>query len=526
MRKVSLQGKITFWNVILTFLILFITLTINLQGKINLIEDKIESNITNVSNIIAINPLVINSLKENKHSDNMIKYLDEILEYVEDIDIIVISDNNGKRYYHPNKDLIGEKFVGGDEERVIKSGEVYSSNAIGTLGDQKRFFAPIKDENDNQIGFIMVSALTKSINKLKIDIVKKYTIVGTIIFSLCIIISVLISRGIKKTLLGYEPEQITKLYIQRREVLSALEEGIIAIDKNGKIIIFNEAAINILKIKKINIEGEFIQDILPETKLLNIIETKIGKYNQEMVIHDIVIITDRIPIIENNEVIGAVAIFRNKTEVTKLAEELTGVNQIIEALRANNHEFMNKLHIILGLLHMKKVEEAKAYIAKVNNEQREIISIIMNKIKDPQIAALILGKVSRAKESGIKLTLDSNSFLQNNNNYLSRNDLITILGNLIENAIDSINEKDDDVKDINLLIFNNDECLMINVYDTGCGVSKENIDKIYNRGFSTKGNSRGTGLNLVKNIVDRYNGEIEVETEEYEGTCFTIRINN
>ena len=130
-------------------------------------------------------------------------------------------------------------------------------------------------------------------------------------------------------------------------------------------------------------------------------------------------------IIENNKVIGAVTILRNKTEVTRLAEELTGVNQIIDSLRSNTHEFMNKLHVILGLIQIGKTENAKSYIMNIREEQSEIVSLIIKKIKDPTIAALIIGKISRAKEMGIKLNLNPNSYFNMNDNLISKNNFIS-----------------------------------------------------------------------------------------------------
>ncbi|MDZ5000870.1 PAS domain-containing protein, partial [Clostridium perfringens] len=159
-----------------------------------------------------------------------------------------------------------------------------------------------------------------------------------------------LSRNIKMSLLGHEPDEFAKMYIQREELLSTLEEGIIAINHEGIVTLFNSAAINMLDIEEKNPEGKYIIDVFPKTELINVIKDKESQYNKDMIINDKVIISNRILIRENDKVMGAVAIFRNKTEVTRLAEQLTGVNQIIDALRANTHEFMNKLHIILGLI--------------------------------------------------------------------------------------------------------------------------------------------------------------------------------
>lgn len=527
MKAKTLQSKITITNILLMTIILIITIFITLNFSINIFESKLESNILNISNSIAKNPMVIDSLGAKNINEELNKYIDEVLKYSEDIDIIVIADKSGKRYYHPIKENIGKVFVGGDEKEVLERNKSYISEATGTLGNQKRVFTPVNNSNGDVIGFVMVSTLIENIHKLKNNILQEYLVVALIVFSIGILVSIYLSKNIKKSLLGYEPDQFTKLYLQREEVLTSLEEGIVAVDKDGKIIIFNKSAINMLDINDgENIQGNFIHNVFEDSKLLDTIKSGISEYNNEIIINKAIIISDRIPIIENKNVIGAVAILRNKTEVTKLAEELTGVNQVIEALRANTHEFMNKLHVILGLIQINQVEEAKKYIVNVTEEQKSLINLIINKIKDPSIAALIIGKVSRSKEVGIKLNLASNSYLDNNNKFLDRNDLITVIGNLIENSVDAINEGSNEIKEIDLLIYNDERTLIISIDDTGKGIKYEYLDSVYQKGFSTKGDNRGRGMYLIKKIVDKNDGIIEIQSEKNIGTSITVTISN
>lgn len=523
-KSASLKGKITFINVTLITIAITVTVIITLMLSVNILERNITSNIKNVSEMLSKSDMVRDSLINNEVKDNLITYIDDLIPKLNDVDIIVIADNNGKRYYHPDKEKIGQSFTGGDEERVLTNGESYISEAKGTLGNQKRAFAPIKDKNGNQIGFVMTSTLLKNLNKLKIDILSIYIMVAGFLCSITIIVSMYLSRNIKMSLLGHEPEEFAKMYLQREEVLSTLEEGIIAINHEGIVTLFNSAAINMLDIEEKNPEGRYIIDVFPKTELINVIKDKESQYNKDMIINDKVIISNRILIRENDKVMGAVAIFRNKTEVTRLAEQLTGVNQIIDALRANTHEFMNKLHIILGLIQIDRIEDAKRYIVDITEDQREVVSLVMNQIEEPTVAALILGKMSRAKELGIKLRLYNNSCLNRDNKLLNRNSLVTIIGNLLENSIDSINEKDDEIKEINLLISEDAKSLIIMVDDTGMGIKEEHKLSLYKRGFSTKKKNTGIGMYLIKEIVDSVGGEINLETEEGVGTCFTIRI--
>lgn len=496
----------------------------------NTIKENREANILNISEMIAQNSQVIDILStkdiEGEKNQKLINYLDNVIEQVDNVDIISVVDNNGKRYYHPTKSEIGKVFVGGDEKRILSQGKSYISQAEGTLGKQLRAFSIVKDENGKQIGFVMVSTLIDNVNKTNIEMISSYLAIGIILLFICILLSIYLSDSIKETLLGYEPTKFAKLYLQKEEVLNSLEEGIVAVDNCGKINLLNTALVKMLRKKdKSEIEGKLITDIFENENILGLIKSKKEIYNKEILVQDEVIIVNSIPITEQKKLMGSVLIFRNKTEVTRLAEELTGVNQVIDALRANTHEFMNKLHVVLGLIQMDEIEEAKNYIVNINEEQKNLMHLIIDKIKDPTIAALIIGKVRRAKEQGIELNIDTNSYLENHNRFLSRNNLITILGNLIENAIDSINKKDDEIKEINLFIYNDEKSLMINIDDTGTGILEENLQKIYEKGFSTKGQNRGVGMYLIKNIVENCNGEINVESEVDVGTYFNIIIN-
>ena len=295
-KKVSLKSKITFTNILLMTIMLITTMTITLKFNMNIIEKKLEANLLNISKIIAKNPMVIDDLNNKEISSAVERYLDDIIVSANDIDVIVIADNNGKRYYHLNEDEVGKKFVGGDEKKVLGGEESYISEAEGSLGKQKRAFFVIKNKSGEQLGFIMISTLMENINKLKIEMFKIYIILAAFIFSVGIVVSLYLSKSIKISLLGHEPYKFTKMYMQRKEVVTFIRRGIIAVDENGKIIIFNKAAINMLDIRKTkNIEGKFINDIFSKSKLVNIIQSGEIRNNEEIIIKDIIIISNGIP---------------------------------------------------------------------------------------------------------------------------------------------------------------------------------------------------------------------------------------
>lgn len=527
-RTYTLQAKITALVAMVVFIPITIIMIFSIHWVTAVVQDKVEMNVMNIAKIAAQSPNVRTALAL-KDPDKVIQpYISKLLESVdEDIQFIVVADMQGIRYSHPTPARIGERFVGGDHIRVVENGDTYISEATGTLGKSLRAFAPIYNMDDTeQIGFISIGTLNKDIEKAKTS-AKNYLIIITLIgLSIGIAGAFLLSQNVKNTLLGLEPDQISKLYNEKSAMLDAIHEGIIAIDDNYKITLVNDSALDILKIKdnykKNNIVGKDIRNIFPTINLPKVLEIGVAEYDKEQVIQDTIVMVNKVPIKNKGKITGVVATFRDKTNLTKLAEELTGVKQIVEALRANTHEFMNKLHVILGLIKIGDIEEAKNYILNVTDNQQQILSLVVNKIKDPTIAGLMLGKYSRAKELGINIKIDERTELQLKHKNINSNVLVTIIGNLIENALEATSKCNNKEKKVNVKIVETDNKIEIKIEDSGVGIEKSNLKNIFKKGFTTKNKSKGVGLALIKENVEILKGKIHVHSKVNKGSVFTI----
>lgn len=516
---------------VLVIFVIFISISFVLPFMTELIalniKDKAEINVMNTAKIVANSPLIREALSRKDPEKLIQAHTKKILADLSQIEYIVVADMNSIRYSHPSEGRIGEEFQGGDQEKVLH-GETYTSQATGTLGKSTRAFVPLYDLNDEkQIGFVSVGALRKRINHSMIAAIRSLFLFALIGLSVGSIGAVLLSKNIKKTLLGLEPKDIVKLYHEKRGMLDALDEGIIAIDDKCKITLVNEAAYSILqlkdKCKEADLLGRDISEVFENTALPSTLEYGVPEYDKEIFINDTIIVANRVPVKNQGKIIGAIATFRDKTEVTRLAEEVTGVNLIVSALRANSHEFSNKLHLILGLLHLGEIEEAKTFISDITKEQQQIMNMVIKRIKEPTIAGLILGKISRAKELGIEIEIDKGSYLESvNSSRVNSNILVTIIGNLLENAFEAVSKSNNESRKVYLKIQEFNDIIEIEVIDTGIGINEGDIVKIFERGFTTKEGSQGVGLELVKNIVDNLNGEIEVRSKLYEGVDFKI----
>ena len=189
-------------------------------------------------------------------------------------------------------------------------------------------------------------------------------------------------------------------------------------------------------------------------------------------------------------------------------------------MRANNHDFTNKLHVILGLIQIGEYDKAVEYIQNISFIQKETISKVMNSIENPSFAALIVGKIARASECDVRFILQDGFCFKSEA-------LVTITGNLIDNALDEMNKSQnsfDAVKELTLGVFTKPGSLLITVKDTGNGIPAEIQDKIFEQGFSTKGDGRGIGLFHTNQLVQSMGGKLTFETEASRGTCFMFTL--
>ncbi|MGO4269687.1 sensor histidine kinase, partial [Paenibacillus sp. TAF58] len=245
-------------------------------------------------------------------------------------------------------------------------------------------------------------------------------------------------------------------------------------------------------------------------------------YNQELHIGPVHILSNRVPIKVGHQTVGAVAIFQDRSEVTKIAEELTGVRAFVDALRVQNHEYMNKLHTIGGLIQLDHKQKALDYLFETVEAQSELSRFVSSRIANESAAGLLLGKISRGRELGVDVRLDRASRLVRFPAHLDQHDVVVILGNLIENAFDALKQKEGS-KEVIISIEQDDEVFSILVEDNGKGMSEETRSHMFERGFSTNADEgRGIGLYLIHNIVNKCGAHLEVESTLGVGTSFIL----
>jgi two-component system, CitB family, sensor histidine kinase DctS len=521
MKQLSIRWKI---SALIFFIVVFSLLLggmILIGNYIHTKEEELQQRSLLTARTVAELPEIKKGIIGTQKERQSINEVVERIRIINGADYIVVLDMERIRLSHPVKQLIGLKSKGADEGPAFAE-HTYTSKAKGEIGTVIRAFVPIMSAQHKQIGVVITAYKLPSFIEVLLTLKVEIILTASLSFLFGGWGAWLLASHIKQQMFHLEPHEIARLLVERTETFNAMHEGVIAIDTEERITIFNDKAKQMLGIHG-DVIGKSIRSVIPDTHLPEILQINEPIYNKELQVRNLNIVSNRIPIKINNKTVGAVAIFQDRTEVKKLAEELTGVKAFVNALRVQNHEHMNKLHTIAGLIQLGHKEKALEYVFQVTEEQEEITRFLSKNIKDESISGLLLSKISRGKELGVRVTIDRHSQFKKIPKHLDHHDFVVILGNLIENAFDSFKNSDQPHKEVFISIEQNEEILSLSVEDNGSGIDEQHKERIFDEGFSTKGtNERGFGLYLVKQIVEKGNGQICVESEQGKGTIFII----
>ncbi len=507
-------------------LIISLALILGIAGtliNIHFETEKRDQNLQNVAETIARSPILTGKGSTGTEDQKIFsEYLDTLKETLDDIDVISVVNKDGIRMYHSNHTLIGTRYDGNMPNFKSNTDGYYAVDETGPSGSQRRAYAAVYNDDGEYVGVVMAIMLMKNIKAETGQMLFIFLIITVVAILIEIIIAGELSGKVKKNLMGYEPDVFTAMYKMRENILETLAEGILAFDSGGVIQFANESAIRMLCDDPWkNIVGQKV-DVIGDEILSRTIKNGNEERNVNLSKSDIIL--DRVPIKEDGITIGAIAILHNRAEYTKLMEELSGTRYLVDSMRANNHDFTNKLHVILGLIQMKMYDDASAYIQNITMVQRENISKVMNAVGEPAVAALLIGKIARASELNVDFVLREGCCYSSADMNLPSEMLITVIGNLLDNAFDAMNESTDynEHKELMFGIYSKPEAVLITVDDTGSGIREPDIEFIFENGYSTKGEGRGTGLYQVKTMVENFGGKITVESQEGVGTSFSV----
>ena len=502
--------------------LLLLTMGVSLILDINRQMQSTDSLIRSSASYIASLDSVKNMLKQGYPDPEVTKELDSFNESLEDLHVIVICDANSLRFYDTNRQDVGDSFVNGDQEAILQGSEPYITTGYGTYGTQRRAFHAVEDADGTILGFVMTSTFTAEISAH----IHRLVLYCLVLFGAALAVALGLSRGLvallRRSLLGYHPTELLELYLQQGEVLNAVEDGLVATDPKGKVVFANQTACRLLQKSEKALKGRKLNQVFPESSCVQAARTGEAVHNRSCVISGHPVLSSEIPIPGKSGSSGVLNVFHDKTELQKLSDELSGAHYMLDTLRFFNHEFMNKLHVILGYLQTGETEKAASFIINSSLVSSQAIRETADCIRVSRICALVIGKMMHAAELGIRLAVAPDSYCRQEDLLLPEEDYVTIVGNLLENAVEELSRGEHDLKEIRLALYCRPDCNVIVCEDTGGGVDPEIQPHIFEKGVSSKGEGRGLGLCLIHQLVEQHHGTIDVMTEAGAGTCFTL----
>lgn len=478
-----------------------------------------------IANSIAVFP-VIAQLIESDDPHQEIQTIVEKIRHKTDAEFIVVGDRSSIRFSHPDPNKIGELMVGGDNLRALLHGEEYISRAVGTLGPSLRAKVPIFNVENEIIGLISIGFLEKTLADETSTLVSEILILVFELLLIGIVSAILLAHSFRKAIFGLEPKEIGQLFKERNAIIESMREGIIATDIDDRVKMLNKAAISTLELSpEKSYIGVPIDELVAKADFSSIVKSGNGFLDQEYEINENIIIVNSIPILMENNVTGVVSSFRRKDQIDSLGQELSQLKEFSNLLRAQTHEYSNKLHTISGLIQLGAHDEAVQLISSETSGYQELLHLLLRAVPDPIIAGCILGKYNRAKELGIDLELDNESNFTDVPAFINRHKIVTILGNIIDNAFESVLMKPPEKRKVYLSLIDVGHDLVIEVEDSGVGVAKESIDKIFDTGFSTSSRQgKGIGLSLVIKALNLLHGQVTISESALGGALFTVYI--
>lgn len=516
-----LQAKLSLLVTALLILLVSLVGALFSDSAESLLREQIGRKAVEVAHTVALNQQIVTHLIANEPA--AVQPIAEQIRVATGAEYVVVGNRQGIRFSHPDPEKIGKHFVGGDLDGALLRGESYASEAIGTLGPSLRGIVPIGNPDRKIVGFVAVGYLLRDIDAMIRDKQLEILSYMAIVVLFGIFGAGVIARGLKAAIMGLEVHEIAALFHERNAIISSIREGIIAVDGQGSLTFVNQAA-------RLYLGSTVDQDLnrQPLTSLCDCpdlaeaLKTGEKRLDQELILNNRPMIVNILPLEAENG--GLVASFRPKDELDRVSRELSHTQEYSELLRAQTHEYSNKMHTIAGLLQLGAQQEALDLVMNEASGYQQLIRNLAETVPDPVIAGVILGKYNRACELKIELEFDPQNSFADLPPDLEREALVTILGNLLDNAFDAVRVSENNPL-VRLYLTDLGPDLIIEVEDSGMGIDRSVSETLFDTGVTTKsGKGRGFGLALVKRAVENLGGEITYSDGELGGALFTVII--
>ncbi|BDH12028.1 sensor histidine kinase [Streptomyces hygroscopicus] len=443
---------------------------------------------------------------------------------------IVVMDTRGVRWSHTHTDEIG-RHVSTDPSRTLAGRQVRQIDT-GTLGRSARAKVPLRDGHGRIVGAVSVGIAYESVRGRLFGTIPGLLRYAGAALAVGVLAAVALSRRLRRRTHGVAFADISALLDEREAMLHGIREGVVAFDRRGRIRLVNDEAARLLGLDA-RAAGRALDEVLPPGRTTDVLAGRVDGADLLAVSGGRVLVANRMPTQDG----GAVVTLRDRTELELLGRELDSTQGLLDALRAQDHEHANQLHTVRGLLELGRHEKAVEFVSEVASAQRASAEQIAERVHDPLLSALLVGKAAVAAERGVSLRVSSATLLPDA--VVDPRDLVTVLGNLIDNALDATAERRCDEPFVEVELRAERTTAVLRVSDTGPGVPPRLRERIFAEGWSSKAvppatgapssahpaafhRGRGIGLALVRRLAERYGGMARVTARAGGGAVFTV----
>ncbi|QIZ34044.1 sensor histidine kinase [Saccharopolyspora sp. ASAGF58] len=479
-------------------------------------EEKATDKVLTVARVLAAQPAVRDGLTAPDPTATL-QPLAERVRAETGVDFITIMSPAGIRYTHPDPTRIGQPFIGHIEQAV--AGQVFTETYTGTLGPSVRAVVPVYDDAHRLVGLVSDGITVLMLTAELRDQVTALVVVAVGALLVGGLLTYLVSARIRRHTHGLRPAELSRMYEYHDAILHAVREGLLLVAPSGQITLCNDGAAVLLSLDPLETEGKHVSELGLPQSLVETLATGRAVRDEVHLTDDHVLLVNVSQIRSGERDLGTVVTLRDHTELQALSGELDSMRGFAESLRSQAHESANRLHTVVSLIELGRAEEAVAFATAELRLAQQLTDRVVGAVGESVLAAVLLGKSAEAGERGVEVVLSADTEIDDIDvGHIDSRDLVTILGNLIDNAVEATMESARPRVEVTLR--STEDGVLIQVADNGPGVDPGSAQRVFQRGWSTKDDGRGLGLALVGQSVRRHRGSIDVHNEG--GAVFTV----
>lgn len=468
-----------------------------------------------VAEAVAATPEVRRALSDPRAAEG-VQALAESVRRANDLTFVVVADAQQVRLSHPDPSLIGKRLSTDAGEAL--AGEDVVTTERGTLGRSVRAKVPVRADDGTVIGVVSVGSLVEKVSAQLQDALPRLFAYAAGALALGVLGSLLLARRLKRQTFGLEPAEIGRLLEHREAALHGIREGLVAVDGRGRITLVNDEAVRLLGVPPESV-GRDVTELDVPSRLQDVLAGRTPGDDEIVLRLGRVLVLNRMPISVRDRDVGAVVTLRDRTELDDLTRQLDGAHSVGDALRAQAHEFSNRMHTVAGLLELGEHAEALRFVERTSATTGELAARVTAQVAEPAVAALLLAKSASAAEHGAELRLAPTASLPARTG-ADVDALVTVVGNLVDNAVEALGHGPGWVE---VSLEAQPAGVLVEVRDNGPGVAPELADEVFRHGFTTKvaesAGSRGLGLALTRQACVTRGGWVSVSNDD--GAVFT-----